>query len=662
MDKYINFVFIVHNHQPVGNFESTLNEAFEKAYRPFIESLYNHPSIRIGLHFSGYLLQWICEKKPQFIEKINELIRMKQVEILGGTIYEAVFSSIDEFSQRKQIQKMNNLINNVFHVKPEGMWIAERAWEPHIVSAIAKEGIKYTVVDDIHLRRSGMEEKDIAKGYFITEHEGNSLFIFAGNENLRYSIPFKLPHETSSYLSSFTKDSLLVFADDGEKFGIWPGTHKWVYEEKWLERFWQEIESCSWIKMLLPNEIIKRKKAQKLIYLPACSYREMDEWVILTKGQEIYSRLTETLKKMNMYEECKPFIAGGMWRNFFSRYEESNNMNKRCLYAVEKYKSYPREDALDYILRAQCNDAYWHGVFGGLYLPHLRDAIYRNIIQGENLLNQKQEVTIKDIDKDGYEEAIMGNEHYNLYMKPRYGAALYEWDIREKAFNIQNTLKRYKEAYYKKITYAGKNGDHKSIHEQITAKEKGLEKYLIYDRRHRYSFIEHLSNDINEEEVYRNSFYSQTTYNPCSLIKREDSSLTFLSPLHKIEKTYTLSDKKITVHYKMDETEDMPFLFVELNLTLLTDKAEDRYFTVDEKKYPMNYRGNFSHVESFTLFDEWQKIELNFEIQADKFITAPIYTVSLSEEGFERLYQETTFMVGWKLPFKEKNIIITGKW
>jgi len=658
----MNFVFIVHNHQPVGNFESTLNEAFEKAYRPFIESLLNHPSIRIGLHFSGYLLQWICEKKPQFIEKVKELIQKKQVEIVGGTIYEAILSSIDEFSQRKQIQRMNDLIDDVFHVKPEGMWIAERAWEPHIVSAIAREGIKYAVVDDIHLKRSGMGEKDIATGYFITEHGGDSLFILAGNEKLRYLIPFRLPQETISYLSSYPEDALLVFADDGEKFGIWPGTHRWVYEEGWLEGFWKEVEDCSWIKMVLPKEVIKKKKPQKLIYLPACSYREMDEWVILTKGQEIYTRLIETLKKMNRYEECKPFIAGGMWRNFFFKYEESNNMNKRCLYAVEKYRNHPQENALDYILRAQCNDAYWHGVFGGLYLPHLRDAVYRNIIQGENLLGQEQGTVIRDIDKDGYEEAIIENEHYSLYIKPRYGAALYEWDIKEKAFNIQNTLRRYKEAYHKKISYAEKDGGHKSIHERILAKEEGLEEYLIYDRRQRYSFIEHLSNDIDEEKLYRDNFHSQTTYNsPCSMIKRE-GSLSFLSPLYNIEKTYTLSGRKIIVHYKMNETKDIPFLFVELNFTLLTDKTEDRYFTVDEKRYPMNYRGRFSHVESFTLFDEWQKIELNFKIQADEFITAPIYTVSLSEEGFEKLYQETTFMIGWKLPFEEKSIIITGKW
>jgi hypothetical protein len=76
----------------------------------------------------------------------------------------------------------------------------------------------------------------------------------------------------------------------------------------------------------------------------------------------------------------------------------------------------------------------------------------------------------------------------------------------------------------------------------------------------------------------------------------------------------------------------------------------------------MNYKGSFSSIQCFTLLDEWQDIKLNFEIHADRFITAPIYTVSLSEAGFEKLYQETTFMVGWKLPFKPKDIIVEGIW
>ena len=40
---------------------------------------------------------------------------------------------------------------------------------------------------------------------------------------------------------------------------------------------------------------------------------------------------------------------------------------------------------LDHLYQSQCNDSYWHGVFGGLYLPHLRSAVYEHLIQAEVL-------------------------------------------------------------------------------------------------------------------------------------------------------------------------------------------------------------------------------------------------------------------------------------
>ena len=35
------------------------------------------------------------------------------------------------------------------------------------------------------------------------------------------------------------------------------------------------------------------------------------------------------------------------------------------------------------LYRAQCNCCYWHGLFGGLYLNYLRDAVYRHLIEAE---------------------------------------------------------------------------------------------------------------------------------------------------------------------------------------------------------------------------------------------------------------------------------------
>ena len=42
------------------------------------------------------------------------------------------------------------------------------------------------------------------------------------------------------------------------------------------------------------------------------------------------------------------------------------------------------------LYRAQCNCPWWHGTFGGLYLPHLRHAVYRHLINADSALLQAE--------------------------------------------------------------------------------------------------------------------------------------------------------------------------------------------------------------------------------------------------------------------------------
>ena len=67
--KRVNFLFGIHNHQPVGNFDFIFEDAYQKSYLPFLESLENHPKIRIAQHYSGILLDWIKENHPEYLER-----------------------------------------------------------------------------------------------------------------------------------------------------------------------------------------------------------------------------------------------------------------------------------------------------------------------------------------------------------------------------------------------------------------------------------------------------------------------------------------------------------------------------------------------------------------------------------------------------------------
>ena len=146
---------------------------------------------------------------------------------------------------------MSRFLQENFHVQAKGAWLAERVWEPHLARPLAEAGISYTVLDDSHFRKAGFTEEQLLH-YYLTEEEGRRLFIFPISEKLRYLIPFAEPEETVDYLAKMANeegDRVIVLADDGEKFGSWPGTAKHVYEKKWLRRFFKLLsENSSWLK------------------------------------------------------------------------------------------------------------------------------------------------------------------------------------------------------------------------------------------------------------------------------------------------------------------------------------------------------------------------------------------------------------------------------
>ena len=108
----------------------------------------------------------------------------------------------------------------------------------------------------------------------------------------------------------------------------------------------------------------------------------MGEWVLPPKCGIEYEELKKTIDKKYYY-----LIHGGYFKNFLRKYPEANHMQKRMLYVSKNVGNDLNAKLL--LWKGQCSCAYWHGIFGGLYLPHLREAIYKNLIEAENFNIQK---------------------------------------------------------------------------------------------------------------------------------------------------------------------------------------------------------------------------------------------------------------------------------
>src|SRR5271156_4431338 len=137
----VRLILVLHNHQPVGNFEGVFEEAFRKSYRPFLDVLEDYPEITFVLHTSGPLLEWLVEKHPEYIARLKGLVASGRVEILGGAFYEPILTMIPQRHRIGQIQAFSAYIKEILDARVRGMWVAERVGEQHLVSAIADAGI-----------------------------------------------------------------------------------------------------------------------------------------------------------------------------------------------------------------------------------------------------------------------------------------------------------------------------------------------------------------------------------------------------------------------------------------------------------------------------------------------------------------------------------------
>src|SRR4030042_2834040 len=399
--KTINLLFAVHNHQPVGNFEHVFQQAWDKFYNPFLQVLEKHPEFRLSMHYSGSLLEWFEENQPGFLPRLRELVARGQVELLSGGFYEPLRPFSPERDAVGQVNFFNQYLKEKLNVSPQGLWLAERVWNSTLPKTIAPTGLKYTLVDDSHFHYAGLADEDMF-GHYVTEQEGFTLSIFPINKRLRYAIPFRAPEETIEALRFWATDSgslAVTYADDGEKFGLWPGTSRWVFEEGWLEKFVASLEeNRDWVHMLTFSEYMGKYPPQGRTYLPPASYDEMMEWALPPLSAIGFEDMVEELKKDGRYEKYKAFLRGGSWENFLVKYTESNHMHKKMLQVSEKVhrilKNQPSPGteiepspppALRSLWKGQVNCAYWHGLFGGPYLHYLRHGVYQNLIAAERL-------------------------------------------------------------------------------------------------------------------------------------------------------------------------------------------------------------------------------------------------------------------------------------
>lgn len=643
----------MHFHQPVDNFGFVFERICNECYEPFLYAIEEFPDIKFNLHYSGSLLEWFKEYRPNIIDAIARLVQKGQVEIIGGGFYEPIISAISEDDAIGQIKMMSEFLKDNFQQAPGGAWLAERVWESRVPEILSDAGIKYTIIDDQHLAQAGYAQSQLY-GHYITEHNMKALMVIPSDKFLRYTIPFKPIKNTLDYFKKIMQAYgryAVCYGDDGEKFGAWPDTYKSVYEKGWLNKFLQALDkNSSWIKTHRISDYLKENTPEQRVYIPSISYYEMNKWSLSAESARALDKFQQYLKKDNMLDKYGTFLKAGIWKNFLVKYPEVNHIHKRVCLASRRLscleQKISREEGANQgqsyaarlaeakveIYKAQCNCAYWHGVFGGLYLYHLRASLYRHLIKAENILDalenkQEQSIEITEIDFncDGVNELIASTAN-STFVIEKQGASVTEWSLKKRAINILNTMSRRVEFYHKSI-----------------------KKKLYYDNYRRGMFIDHFFKKIISPKTLEQNRYKDigdfagacydTEIKDGGRIQSHRQGLAGKHAMSVVKSFIFKKEKEaLKAEYRIANLSSMPieiFFAPELNFSVTQD---DR-------------RSSLSNAKSLTFHDKIEniRIDINFSKAADRLFRYPVYTVSQSQEDPETNYQATCIVPVFKL-------------
>ncbi len=691
MTRRISLALALHNHQPVGNFGWVFAEVFGSAYLPMLEALERHPGIRLGLHYTGPLLEWLRAERPEFVARLRALVDRGQIEILGGGLYEPVLASLPERDRVGQLRRMADEVEEAFGQRPSGAWLAERVWEPDIPTSLVDAGYRWTILDDAHFRAAAIPE-DAMWGPYTTEDQGRLLTVFGTEQGLRYRIPFQDVEDVIGYLREHATeagDRVGTMGDDGEKFGSWPTTweHCWG-KGRWVERFFEALEAnADWLTTITPSDWLGANPPVGRVYVPTGSYAEMGEWALPPDESRAFAAALHHARDAGLPEAR--WLRGAFWRNFQVKYREINDLHKQMLRTSSKVSRMPdgpdRIAALDHLYRGQSNDCYWHGLFGGIYIGHMRAATHEHLIAAEDAADAADGIlhasALEDLDLDGRDEALLANAGEVVVVDLDEGAGIGEWDLRAARHAVTSVLRRRPEAYHETLRRheaagsapsAVEPGDGPtSIHDTVRTKEPGLAGRLRYDGYERRSaLVRFLDLDATADAWAAGGgpdlgdvvtgLHRVVRRDEEAVVVARDGRVALDGGRHgvHVEKAIEIGggrlDPTLTITVTIRNDSYGP-LHVRAGLEWATMMLggggnPSAWWELDGERSRHDGSGTASGVSAIAQGNDWVGAAIGAEVDPPSDAWwAPIETISNSEDGFERVYQGSALLLSWPL-------------
>ena len=639
---------------PIGIMPDEMEETYQNYYRPLLKALYAHPQIHLVLFFSGNLLKWLEKHHGEFFDVLVEMVKRRQLEILGGGYYAPMLNLISKQDSIGQIELLTTYLRRNFGRRPRGCWITEQIWEPFMPSTLKSAGMDYVFLNEYHFWKAGFEERDFYTPC-ITEDQGKTVMVFP------------MVHDVYQNFWQMTPDEIrkkITDVKSGRDDQVISLIHTMHHNEKDatdIETHLENILSCldellaaKKIDTILPSRYLRKNQRFSRGYFPATSFDEMQAYGSSDDfGNYLHRKgtLTSGMGRTGYY-------YGNLFRQNLSRYNEVNLMYAKMQFVQSlttqiRGDIYRRKAAREELWRGQSNAPFWHGERGGVYENNYRKEIYAALIRSEKLTREQgifaPSILSLDFDMDGLDEFLYQGNQINAYIHSM-GGILFELDFLPSPWNYLDTMGRYPEVYH--------------------GSGQEAQGYDAYPRK---SFVDHfLQPDVTIEHFTRMIWeggcdFANTRYDikgTTGAMKKKLEIPLFAEGILRqnaqrvsLEKTYSFSRRTIQVQYCITNTNESELHTIfspEINLSFVSNNVKHlRFYSSSQKNKKVETDLSALELESISqvIFeDQFNKVRIEVLFSPDTNCwSLPLNTEHLNRNHWQETYQASTLLPRWTL-------------
>ncbi len=639
--KKIKLVFGTINTQPLGLQDHLYEDAYQKAYKPFLTAVYNYPEIALSLHYSGPLLSWLEKRHPEFITVLREMVDRKQVEILGGSYFEPILPLIPSSDRVGQIEMMTTYLRKTFGKRSRGVWLSGNIWENPLTYTLKSCGMEYLFLDESVFRDAGVRDSRLMEPV-LTEDQGKTVYVLPLCDRMSgkffHNAPGQVIEEMKTLADESTGSPVLSLILPGEQLSHETSRTALACNTAWLEEFFSLVlKNSNWIDVELPGKLVRNLTVAERRYFPPTTYTKLMEW-------------RET-------GNPAPKSDNRHFRHFLTSYKESDYLYSKMMYTqvlVNQVRGdkYRKKSAREELWKGQNHSPYWHGPDRGIYNIQLRHNAYRFLIEAEKVTREKgifiPSLTPLDFDMDGRNEYLYQGHTLNAYAHLK-GGVLFEMDYLPSSWNYLNTFSRYQDFSTPPGVELKDNYKRKAFHDHFFEKVD-LDSFL--------------DNTYQESGDFLNGIYDVENHNREKqvLVMTRTGSVSKngkKSPL-QIKKQYDFKRNSIELQYEITnkgyEKRDYHF-GSELNLALPAPEThESRFCYINRQEEFLDFDGiplEISDMQILQIQDLMNNttLQLDFSVLPDSFWSSPLETPYIypGTDTIDTLYQGTTFLPQWHI-------------